>query len=143
MKENVISFVEENWVAYISTYDGSSSCGVPIYYLFVENDNAFYFLTKNKTKKYANIQKNNKASLTIFTENPPTVFTAVCAGEVFDFKSMEHIEYVNKLVAIHSSQECYPTPILTLKAGGLSLIKLRVKSCRLKSYKKNIGLLSA
>ncbi len=143
MEENVVAFVQEHLIAVVSTHDGSKSNGVPIYYLFEKGDNAFYFLTKNTTQKHVNIEKNNKASLTIFTEDPPTVFTADCVAEVIDFKSVEHIEHVNKLVAIHSSQECYPTPISMLKDGDFSLIKLSVENCRIKFYKEDIDLLYA
>ncbi len=143
MKENVASFIEEHIVAIVSTCDGLQPNGVPILYLYIKDDDAFYFLTKNNTRKHVNIENNNKASLTVFAEDPPTVFTADCVAEVFDFQSEKYREHVNKLVAIHSSQKCYPTPISTLKDGNLSLIKMSVENCKLESYKNDIDLLRA
>ncbi|MCP4429445.1 MAG: pyridoxamine 5'-phosphate oxidase family protein [Gammaproteobacteria bacterium] len=143
MKEDVVAFVKEHIVATVSTCDGLHSHGVPVFYIFVKDDNAFYFLTKNKTQKHINIEINNKTALTIFTESPPTVFTANCVAEVIDFTSGVHKEYITKLVTIHSSQECYPTPISTLIDGDLSLVKLNVENCKLRSYKNEIDLLGA
>ncbi len=143
MKANMASLVKEHLVAIVSTCDGLRPNGVPIYYLYVEDVNAFYFLTNSNTQKHINIERNNKTTLTIFTENPPTVFTANCVAEVLNFKSEEHQDHVNKLVAIHSSQECYPTPISTLKDGRVSLIKLSVENCKLKSYERDIESLRA
>ena len=138
-----ISFVEKYFVAVISTHDSVTSNGVPIYYLFVKDDNAFYFITKSETKKNINIKNNNKASLTIFTENPPTVFTANCVSELIDYKTDDCLKIINKLVAIHSTQKFYPSPISTIRDGILSLVKLNVKDCKFKSYKKDINLLNA
>jgi hypothetical protein len=137
-----VSFVEKHFVAIVSTHDSVTSYGVPIYYYFVKDDNAFYFITKSETKKYANIYNNKKASLTIFTENPPTVFTANCVAELIDFETYDCVKIKNKLVEIHSTQEFYPSPISTLTEGILSLIKLNVRDCKLKSYKKDIDLLT-
>ena len=143
MKKKEVSFVQEHSIAIVSTYGGLRVNGVPIYYLFIKEDNAFYFLTNNQTQKHANIEENNKAAITIFTENPPVVFTASCVAEVFDLKSEEYSEHIYKLVAIHSSREFYPTPLLTFKNGDISLIKLSVEGSKLKSYKEVIDLLKA
>jgi len=138
-----ISFIQKHFVAIVSAHDSVTSGGVPIYYYFVKDDNAFYFITKSETKKHANIINNKKASLTIFTENPPTVFTANCVAELIDFETTDCVRIKNKLVEIHSTREFYPSPISTLKVGHLSLVKLNVKDCKLKSYRKDINLLNA
>ncbi len=137
------SFVQKHHVAIVSTHDSVTPNGVPIYYYFVKDDNAFYFITKSETIKYANIKKNKKASLSIFTENPPTVFTANCVAELIEFETNDYINIKNRLVEIHSTQEFYPSPISTVKDGILSLVKLIVNDCKLESYKKDINMLNA
>ena len=54
------SFVQKHHVAIVSTHDSVTPNGVPIYYYFVKDDNAFYFITKSETIKYANIKKIKK-----------------------------------------------------------------------------------
>jgi len=137
-----VPFVEKQFVGIVSTHDNVTSNGVPIYYYFVKDDNAFYFITKSETIKYANIKKNKKASISIFAESPPTVFTANCVAELIEFETNDYIKIKNKLVEIHSSQEFYPSPISTVKNGILSLVKLIVNDCKLKSYKKDINMLN-
>ena len=137
------SFVQKHFVAIVSTHDSVASHGVPIYYYFVKDNNAFYFITKSGTKKHANIKNNKKASLTIFTENPPTVFTANCIAELIDFDTDDCAKIRNKLVEIHSTQEFYPSPIFTLKEGVLVLAKLNVTDCDFKLYMDEINLLNA
>jgi len=140
---NWVSFAQKHFIALVSTHNNVTSNGAPIYYYFAKDDNAFYFITKSETIKYTNIKKNNKASLSIFTENPPTVFTANCAAELIEFETNDYINIKNKLVEIHSTQEFYPSPISTVKDGILSLVKLTVNDCKLKSYNKDINMLNA
>ena len=143
MKTRWASFIQEHYIAIVTTHDNAWPQGVPIFYIFEKDENAFYFVSKSGTKKHANIQINNKASLTIYTETPPTVFTANCIAELSDFGSDKRVTIKNKLVEIHSTLDYYPSPLATLKDGVLTLVKLSVKSCSLKPYKKDIELLSA
>ncbi len=141
MSTGHILFIQKYFVAIVSTSDGQETQGVPIYYVFSEDDNAFYFITKKGTKKFINIEKNRKASLTIYTDRPPIVFTANCTAELFDFQSEQHASIANQLVVIHSSQDYYPSPISTLAGKDISLIKLNMENFELKSYKEDIELL--
>ncbi len=143
MKKQQVSFVQEHSIAIVSTSDNSDVYGAPIYYQFEQKENSFYFLTFSNTQKHANIEENKKAFLTIFNENPPTVFTAHCVGELLDSSKVEYSDIMLKLVAIHSSRECYPTPLATMKDGEVSLIRLNVESTEFKAYKVDIDLLRA
>ncbi len=143
MKKQTVSFIQEGIIATISTCDGLIAHGAPIFYIFIEEENAFYFLTNTQTEKHANIEKNNNAAISIYTETPPIVFNANCVAEICDFKSGEYSEHVSRLVAMHSSQAFYPTPVSTFKDGEISLIKLNVECSDLKQYKKDIDSLSA
>ncbi len=143
MNKKTKAFVQEHYIAIVSTHDRRMPHGVPVYYIYVEEDNAFYFITKSETKKSTNLKQNKQAALTVVKENPPTVFTADCEAELLDFYSDDYVWIKNKLVEIHSTQDYYPSPISTLKNGEFSLIKLNVKNSNLKAYKKEIDLLSA
>ena len=136
MNEEVIGFIKENSVGVISTCDENNiPHGVPVYYYFSESEENLYFVTKDETKKYSKLNKNNKAAFVIFIENPQTVFTADCTTELIDPKSDGFIDITNELIKTHSNQDYYPPPIDFLKEGSLKLIKLKIESHNFTIYK--------
>ncbi len=143
MESHIVEFIQKHFIGIVSTHDGGHPHGTPIFYVYDEDKEVFFFVTKNRTKKYTNLENNKKASLTIFSENPPITFTANCNAELFDFESCDYMKIKNKLVNIHSTQDFYPTPIATLKDGVISLVKLNVIDCNFNSYISSINLLRA
>jgi hypothetical protein len=135
MDHDVISFLQECVVGVLSSCNNEEIHSVPVYYHFDATQNAFFFITKSKSNKITNIQKNKKASFSIYSESLPRVFTAKCSAEIFDVNNnLEFIETFRKLVEIHSTREYYPSPISTIKDGELKLVKLAVLDHQYKSY---------
>ncbi|MCP4078115.1 MAG: pyridoxamine 5'-phosphate oxidase family protein [Gammaproteobacteria bacterium] len=143
MNKDIKSFITERIIGIISTTNGQTLHGVPVYYHYVDYENAFYFLTKTVSKKYSNLEKNNKASFTIFNEDPPKIFTADCEAELLNINEDNCSDKFIKLVEIHSSQQGYPTPVSTMTEGLLALVKLNVNDFDYKSYIQDINLLKS
>ncbi len=141
MNKDNKSFITERIVGIISTTNGQSMHGVPVYYHYVDYENAFYFLTKTVSIKYSNLGINNKASFTIFNEDPPEIFTADCEAELLSINDDNCSEKFIKLVEIHSSQIGYPTPVSTMTEGLLAIVKLNVIDFNYRSYIQDINLL--
>lgn len=138
MQKHIKTFINENFVGLISTCGDQKPHGVPIYYLLVKEENAFYFMTKTASKSYLNLKKNCAASITIFSETPPAVYTADCETEILEFSMDEYSEIRKKLIGMHSTQDYYPSPVSTLKKGDLKLIKLKIIDFNYQSYSKDI-----
>lgn len=138
MQKHIQSFITENIVGLLSTCNDQVAHGVPVFYLYLEPDNAFYFITKTESKKYFNLSENRMASLTIFSESPPTVFTAECRADILEFSFDKYAQIINSLIDMHSTQDYYPSPISTLKKGVLKLIKLEIIGFNYNSYGKDI-----
>jgi uncharacterized pyridoxamine 5'-phosphate oxidase family protein len=138
MKNDELIFIEKHSVGIVSTCENGEPHGVPIYYHFNKEQEAFYFITKNKTKKYSNLEKNNKAFFTIFNEDPQVVFTAKCEVELLDCMESDCKEVIGSLIDVHSKQEYYPTPVEMLEEGSLRLVRLNTKEHKFVSYQKGV-----
>ena len=137
MEKQSLDFIKEHSVAVLSTCSDGEPHGVPVYYLFVEEQNKFYFLTKDSTRKYNNLQKNSKAFLSIYDENPQAVFTADCDVHLID-RQGNFEEILSKLVDIHGEQAHQPTPASIQKEGSLRLVELTISKDRYVSYKLSV-----
>lgn len=142
MNNQAILFINQQNTGSVSTFDGAKPYGVPVFYLYVAEHNAFYFLTKTTSKKYANLQKYKVASFSVFANSPPVVYTADCSVELLDLMNKNHSDILKKLVSIHSTQDYYPSPISTLTEDSTSLVKLTITDYNFKSYSEDIKKLS-
>ncbi|MBT3203059.1 MAG: pyridoxamine 5'-phosphate oxidase family protein [Gammaproteobacteria bacterium] len=143
MNKAIKSFINKHIIGIVSTSNDRSVHAVPIYYHYIDHENAFYFFTRTASKKYSNLEKNNKASFTIFNEDPPVVFTADCEAELLNIDEGNYSDIFIKLVEIHSSQLGYPTPISTMAEGLLTLVKLNIIDFNYKSYIQDINSLKS
>ena len=103
----------------------------------------FYFLTKTESRKYSNLEKNNKVSISIYSENPPVVYSAECVAELIDISDGNYSEKFTKLVQLHVNQQDDPTPVSTMREGLLAIVKLNVINFDYKSYIQDITALKS
>lgn len=124
MESHVTEFITSRAVCTVATCSNDTPHAVPVYYHFDPAHSCFYFVTKSETAKITNITENKVACVTIYDESPQTTFTAHCEAEVLDGESPDFIAITNRLIAVHASQEYYPTPLHMLEEGTLRLVKL-------------------
>ena len=134
MQKHIKSFINESSVGLIATCDHQKPHAVPVYYLLIEAENAFYFMTKTASNSYLNLKNNGRASITIFSEKPPTVYTANCESEILEFSVEEYSGIRKKLIAMHATEDYYPSPVSTLRKGELKLVKLNILDSNYQSY---------
>lgn len=136
MDYHISSFLKDSVVGVLSTLNNDEIYSVPVYYLHDKTENALYFITKSKSTKVKNIQKNKKVTFSVYSETLPRVFSAKCSAEILDVNdnSLDTIEIIRKLAEVHSTREYYPSPISTIKDGELKLVKLTFVDYYYKSY---------
>ena len=143
MGQHMKTFIKQQLIGLVSTCDGSTTHGVPIYYVYDDTQNCFYFLTKTASRKYSNLEKNNKASISIYSETPPVVYSADCVAELLEISDENCSEKFKQLVELHVSQKDSPTPISTMRGGLLVIVKLNIIDFDYKSYIQDISELKS
>lgn len=129
-------FILDHHLAVIATCSGDNPHCTPVYYLYDEEKNLFYFVTKDETRKFSNIKDNKKVFLSIFNEKPQQVYSANCKAKILSQKKAGFDEVIERLIEIHAEQDYFPTPLSYLKEGKLSLIELSPEDSQFNSYHK-------
>jgi uncharacterized protein YhbP (UPF0306 family) len=134
MNTHLKSFLNECSVGVLSTCDKNEIHSVPVYYFYHEEQNSFYFITKSKTSKTSNLEKNNRANFSIYSERLPRVYTARCSADILDIDASNYSDIIKKLAEVHSTREYYPSPLSSMKKGDLILVKLKVIDFKFNVY---------
>lgn len=131
-------FLQEQNVAVLSTVDkeGQPHGATIFYYLSDDDDFSFYFFTKDLTKKFDNLDKNNRVALTVFTEKDPVIVQV--QGTVWVVKDeQEAMIATSKLVDISSnSSKWFDPPISKMKAGQMHVLKVETTSLRYADFRQ-------
>lgn len=131
-------FIRSQKVVVLSTIDKENRpyAATVFYYLAEDDKFTFYFFTQDATKKFENLEKNNRAALTIFTEADPKMVQA--QGSVWLVKDeVEAMEATSKLIDIASnSSPWFDPPIAKMKAGKLEVLKVEVDWLRYADFRQ-------
>lgn len=87
-----VKFIQSNEICKIATCDNNVPHVTPVSYIFERGK--FYFPTNYKTRKYANLKKNNKISLVVDTTENNKERTVVILGTttiIHDGKKFEKL----------------------------------------------------
>lgn len=131
-KKDIYLFLKQNKSAVISTVNLENMPeGAEIYY-GVDRDFNFYFVTGDKTRKYANIKRNPKAALTITDEYMLT--TVQIEGAVEEVTSVKKNSKSVKLLTEALTPTVRQTiahiwdpipPILKMENGKIVIFKIK------------------
>lgn len=85
-----VKFLQSNEICIIATCDNNIPFATPVSYIF--KNGKFYFATDYKTRKYANLKKNNRVALVVdITENKKEMAVVIrgitriiCNGREFE-----------------------------------------------------------
>ena len=138
LSAEVQEFLHGQQVMVLSTVDknGQPHAATVFYYLVEDGSFVFYFFTQDATKKFDNLEKNNRAAITVFTQEEPRLVQAqVNVWLVTD--ETESTKIISKLtdIAIHSSTWFGP-PIAKMKAGNLQVLKVQVDWLRYADFRQ-------
>lgn len=124
LKENIIAFLglNKSKLGVVGTInDQGKPESAALYYTF-DGDLNIYFATKDSTRKYKNILKNENVSFVVVTEEPPQTLQLEGVASVHsDAGDQKHL--FEELVGLASFRH-FSAPINQQPAGGLQFVKI-------------------
>jgi len=120
--------------AVLSTINDDGTPYGSVVYVGLAGHRQVFFVTKNQTRKYANVSKRPQVSLTFFNDKDSSTLQA--SGKAFvadDPKMIDHA--LDAMKKIHAMQAEWLPPISKLNAGNYVLIGIQLESARLAQYK--------
>lgn len=119
-KDKLRSFLWSHHTAVLATIKkGNKAHATTIYYLIDEHFN-FYFITKDETLKFKNIEDNNSVALAISDEHE--LQTVQVEGTAEEIKGNNFAQTVDKLVTRYSKEGGWDKlPINQIKGGAFRI----------------------
>ena len=133
--DKIRSYVRDNPIATIGTInDNGTPHGTVVYVCADAHYPVVYFLTKHETRKFKNIQSNDKVSLTIVNPSENSTLQADgWAKEVHDPKIIDMA--MDKLAHDHVSATEWLPPIAKIRAGAYVVVGITLTHGRLAHFK--------
>ncbi|HEX8762425.1 MAG TPA: pyridoxamine 5'-phosphate oxidase family protein [Candidatus Saccharimonadales bacterium] len=130
----IAAYIYDNPIATFSTVgeDGTPH-GAVVYVCPDAEKHVVYFLTKNETKKYKDMQHNDNVSLTIV--NPKQNSTLQATGRAFTVHDSQALDAVTKrMVRANPFASQWLPPVSKLEAGQYVVVGIRLTHARLAEF---------
>ncbi len=129
IKKEAMAFLKKRKLAVISTVslDGKPESAMVLY--FIDDDNNLFFITRNDTRKAANIAQNKNVSLVIGTELGPSTMQMSGEAERIEEAGKQN-EFLANLTKDTILQALYYGPFLSLMGVNFSLYKIKITWAR-------------
>lgn len=130
----IADYINRNPIAILGTVgkDGLPK-GAAVYVYADREKHVVYFLTKNKTQKYINLQANEDVSLTIV--NPQENSTLQASGKAFTAHDSQALDAVTKqMVRVNPSSSKWIPPVSRLEAGQYVIVGITLQHARLAEF---------
>jgi len=130
----IASYINDNPIATLGTIgeDGAPR-GAAVYVYADQEKHVVYFLTKNETQKYIDIQANPRVSLTIV--NPKQNSTVQAAGKAFTVHDSQALDAVTKqMVRANPLASEWIPPVSRLEAGQYVVVGVKLTHARLAEF---------
>jgi len=132
--EKIAEYINDNPIATFCTVGADGSpYGAVVYVCPDQEKPVIYFLTKNRTKKYSNIQAHDAVSLTIV--NPGQNSTLQANGTAFTVRDSHALDMITKkMVRAKPSASDWLPPVSKLEAGQYVIVGIKVTHARLAEF---------
>lgn len=130
----IASYINDNPIATLGTIgeDGTPH-GAAVYVYADQEKHIVYFLTKNQTQKYVDIQGNGSVSLTIV--NPQENSTVQATGKAFTVHDSQALDAVTKqMVRANPLASEWIPPVSKLEAGQYVVVGVKLTHARLAEF---------
>ena len=128
------TYIDQHPLATLSTINSDGSPhGAIVYVCADDRQPIVYFITKQQTRKYQNLQEREQVSLTI--ASPSENSTLQASGHAFEARGASIIdEVVEKITRSHASAEEWLPPIAKLRAGAYEVVGINLAYARLAQF---------
>ncbi|MEO8105141.1 MAG: pyridoxamine 5'-phosphate oxidase family protein [Candidatus Saccharibacteria bacterium] len=135
-KRRMYAFLRNNPTAVLSSVDAIGDPHGTVIYFAIDKDFTISFLTKKQTKKYDNLQYNNRIMLTVFEPHTQTIAQVV--GMATEIKSSYEVIAIASTV-LAASLKTNPSgtpPLAKLEAGPYVAFKVDLVQVRMAIYSR-------
>ncbi len=119
-----MEFLRSNSVAVISTVSSDGQPESATIYFVVDGKFTFYFMTKNFSRKYTNLETNPKVALVIGTENEPV--TAQIQGTAQRITDPKEFDKTMDLLRQNFLKNDYVAPLFQLRPERNDIVAYKV-----------------
>ena len=136
----LLDFLSSHHVATLATVSKDGVAHAATLYAFADEHLTFYFLTKETTGKYKNIQENSNVALVISDEH--TLDTVQVEGVATEASELGFAETMAKFIEEYAKQGKWKElPINQIKEGHFKLFKVAPKWIRWTSFKEGENII--
>jgi len=129
----IMNYIEHNPAAVLSTLGEDGAPHGAVVYVCTASHHTLCFVTKNQTKKYFNITKQPKVSLTFYDERESSTLQAT--GRAFVADDTQMVNYVlDKITKMHAIQAFWKPPVTKIHDGEYVVVGVELDSARLAEY---------
>jgi general stress protein 26 len=134
--QKIAAYINDNPITTLGTLGPDNMPhGAVVYICPDEEQHIVYFLTKNQTQKYTNIQASPNVSLTIV--NPDQNSTLQANGTAFTVKDSHALDMVTRrMVTAKPETSAWLPPVSTLEAGQYVVVGIKIVHARLAEFDK-------
>ena len=134
----IMDYIDHYPAAVLSTVDKDGIPHGAVIYVCTTSHSTLCFVTKNVTKKYANIADRPTVSLTFFDERQSS--TLQVQGKAFIASDSKMVDYVlNRVKKIHALQAEWLPPVSKIQNGEYAVVGIEIQHARLAEY-QGIGI---
>jgi general stress protein 26 len=130
----ILAYIDHHPIATVSTSNADGSPHGAIVYVCADNHNSIvYFITKQETRKYKNLQDRSSVCVTIVS--PADNSTLQADGRAFTVQDPLIIDMVmEKISRDHTSAKEWLPPIAKLRAGAYEVVGVELSRARLAKF---------
>lgn len=129
----IMSYIDRNPTAVLGTINNDGTPYGAVVYVCSASHSRVCFITKNLTRKYANLVEHPHVSLTFFNERESSTLQA--EGRAFVVNDAELMDTVmDKINKVHAMRADWMPPVAKLRAGSYTVIGVELTHARLAEY---------
>lgn len=129
----IMEYIDRNPAAVISTVGEDGPHGAVVY-VIPASHGTLCFVTKNQTKKFANLSSRPAVSLTFFNEKESTTLQANGQAYVADPNQGLKEIVLDKMTRAHATVSNWLPPVTKLDSGEYAVVGIELKSARLTDF---------
>lgn len=135
-KPKITKFLTHNNIGVLATSDSSGQPHAATIYFVVDPNLNVYFMTKERTTKFRNLQQNPKAALAIYEAVSQSTVQIVGSAELVEDTSRINDIFRRVLAVTAETSESHIPPVSKIVAGEHKCFCIKPKTLRLAEYTK-------
>lgn len=129
----IMTYIDRNPAAVLSTTGKDGAPHGAVVYVCTASHGTVCFVTKNLTKKYANLVDHPQVCLTFYNEKESS--TLQISGKAFIADNPDMIDYVmDKIAKVHALQSDWLPPVSKVQAGEYAVVGVELTHARLAEF---------